>query len=432
MRIITISNLYPRPDQQQRGMFNAQLFASMERMRGQRMGDKGSNAGNLTNICLVPEWRIWRWPRIRRWRAPAAGIGGQESGVKGQGADGEGASVVQRTIYQPVFYIPVLARSLSWWSYGWTMGGLKPLARECDVVFSTWLYPDGVTATRLATACGKPAWIMVQGSDTFHLDHPFRRSVILDACNKATGIVCVWKGLAERLIAAGVDTGKVHVVPNGVDTASFFYRDAKSAGEQLAQRSGILDQTLERIGERKIVLFVGNLVSVKGPDIMLDAFASVVGHLSSVLLVLGDGPMMRFLEERARELGVADSVFLLGSRSHQEVALWMNVADCLCLPSRSEGMPNVVLEALASGLPVVATDVGAVRELLEGEPEAKVVEAKEQEKRGGGEALPISIAEALADMLARPGDRRKISQRGCARGSWHAQATKILELLSDP
>ncbi len=74
--------------------------------------------------------------------------------------------------------------------------------------------------------------------------------------------------------------------------------------------------------------------------------------------------MRRELEKQADELGIRESVHFPGNRPHEEVALWMNAADCLCLPSRSEGMPNVVLEAVASGLPVVATEVGAVREVL--------------------------------------------------------------------
>ena len=189
----------------------------------------------------------------------------------------------------------------------------------------------------------------------------------------------------------------------------------------------------------RIVLFVGHLVPVKGPDILLQAWARLQRSLAPArphahtptLLLLGDGPMRGRLERQARDLGVADTVQFLGSRPHEEVALWMNVADCLCLPSRAEGMPNVVLEALGAGLPIVATDVGAVLELLEGEPEARVVrtEVSGQKPVVSSERLESAIAAALAEVLGKSVGREAMAERHATVRTWREQAEEIVRLI---
>ena len=97
----------------------------------------------------------------------------------------------------------------------------------------------------------------------------------------------------------------------------------------------------------------------------------------------------------------------------------MNAADCLCLSSRSEGMPNVVLEALASGTPVVATDVGACRDLLGAEPAARLVPPES----------PAALAQGLEALLAAPVDRPAMARRNASRFSWDRQARTILSLM---
>jgi glycosyltransferase involved in cell wall biosynthesis len=142
--------------------------------------------------------------------------------------------------------------------------------------------------------------------------------------------------------------------------------------------------------------------------------------------------MRKQLEKQAQDLGISDSVTFLGSRPHNEVALWMNAADCLCLPSRSEGMPNVVIEALASGLPVVAADVGGVRELLENERECRLIAVKPTSDGScpsGSSCLVPELAKALKEVLELDIDRAAISGRNRNRFSWRKQARAILNLI---
>ncbi|MDA0578079.1 MAG: glycosyltransferase [Verrucomicrobia bacterium] len=382
MKVLAITNLYPRPDRPQAGLFNAQLFRAMSAVLGQE----------LEIWVLVPEWRAWRWGAIRAWRSPLQ----------------HDAS----TRYQPVFYVPVLGRRWSARLYGWSARSVALRLRAAQVVFSSWLYPDGVMATRLAKVAGCPAWMMALGTDAHHLDARERARQIVAACGQAAGVVCVGAHLAQRLIQAGVSRERVHVVANGVDTAVFHHRSADDARRGLGI-SGLAQGT-------RLVLFVGNLVEVKAPEVLLAAFGQLVNRNaeSLQLVLLGDGPLAAALRAQAASLGLADRVRFVGRETHERVAMWMNVADVLCLCSRSEGMPNVILEALASGLPVVATDVGACRDMLAGEPAASLVPS--------GDAA--ALARALRERLTAPVDRAKMAARHGQR-TWRDQARDILELM---
>lgn len=452
MKIITVTNLYPRPDKPQLGVFNKQLFDALaevlggggEQGAGSEAKDEGGNlkperrsweetetsnnrlfdectqypdtnsrkqfSDQITgflNICLVPEWRIWKWKGILSF----------ESGISSF-----------KTIYLPVFYLPLAGRSLAWWFYLTGLRRLRDMFRQADAVFSTWLYPDGVAASLLAAELGLPSWIMVQGSDIFHLAHAARRRKILEACAKAAGIVCVAQHLADKLIGAGVPETKVYVIPNGVDRNTFQYRMRQESLSMLSVRSSAFSSFKfhpSSFLDKKVLLFVGSLAPVKRPDLMLDAFAQLKkteGGSSFILLFLGDGPMRGALERQASSMKLADSMIFLGFRPHEEVALWMNVADCLCLTSESEGCPNVVLEALASGLPAVATDAGAVREMLKNEPAGKMVEDC---MAHGARRL----AQAIAEILAMNIDRKTMAERHAAGESWQSMAEKILGLM---
>jgi glycosyltransferase involved in cell wall biosynthesis len=402
-------------------MFNAQLFEQFGRL------------AEVENICLVPEWRVWKWAAVRKW----SGVSFQFSEV--------------RTTYVPVFYVPRIGRALAWRTYLWSVGReIERFRGRVDAVYAAWLYPDGVVGSRIASALGVPAWIMVLGTDVTQLGSPARRKAILDACDRSRGIICVAKHLKDRLVDAGVEESKVHVVPNGVDTELFHYRPKEEALQLLlevedrrteAQRCATVagKRRAQGISVRNpppatfhpppspFVLFVGNLVHVKGPDILLEAFATLVRSSKHrppctdrcSLVLIGEGPMKRGLQRRASELGLADRVHFLGARPHAEVALWMNVADVLCLSSRSEGMPNAVLEAMASGVPVVATDVGTCREMTKRYPAGEIVPDGDSG----------AVAKALRKCLEDDHERESLARVGTP-ASWGDMAARILSFLT--
>jgi|GEM_PF-334149 len=416
----TITNLFPWPDRPTRGLFNFELFKAMDAVARRVTQDAADpSRSRLRNICLVPEWRLWRWPAIRKWKMP------------------EHQDIDDGTVYLPVFYLPVIGRSSSWRFYYRALKGFF-LAGDrrgedgaWDVFLGSWLYPDSVVVAKLAARCGVRAWMRVHGSDRYHLKNPVRRRLILKACRKAEGVICNCKAVADDLVKWGVPPGKLHIVPNGVDESVFRYRtreallleDKKEAWPS-PLRTMLSDRgtTVAGSGPR-MILFVGNLVPIKCPDVLLKAFARMnkrAAGLSQILVIIGIGPMQSWLEGLAQELGIAGQVHFLGARPHDEVALWMNRANVLCLTSRSEGMPNVVVEALVSGLPVMATDVGACRELLSNEPQSRLCVPGDVD----------GIARALEDLLAAEPDRQAMAARHGGRFSWTHQAETIMGLMT--
>ena len=168
--------------------------------------------------------------------------------------------------------------------------------------------------------------------------------------------------------------GKLETVPNGVHIPPWAARKAVSG-----------------TGGPPVILFVGRLRHAKGLDVLLHALAGlpVAGYQ---LRIVGDGELRKSLENLAVTLGVRDKIVFLGFRS--DVTALMSSADCLVLPSRWEGMPNVVLEAMAIGLPVVATRVGGIPEVIEHGLTGWLVPPED----------PLALAAALATALA---DRRR-------------------------
>lgn len=419
MNLLTVTNLHPRPDQPQRGLFNLQLFRELHQLLR-------NGGGSVTNVCLVPSWRTWQWDEIRSWRNP-------------HDADYE-------TRYVPAFYMPLLGRGLSWQYYLNALEREVGNAAQYDGVFAPWLYPDGVSAVSYAHSYKLPSWPMALGSDVMHLASGMRRRAILRACDQSSRILCVCQSLKDNLIRNEVGTDKIVVVPNGVDTSRFRY-DPEALSDPEATFSIPLSTE-----KGKTLLFVGNLVYVKGVDILLRAWQHYkqtpdqgrqmrefrderladleeayeqadVGDSApgedDRLVIIGEGPMLSELTRMANELDIADSVHFVGSVGYDQVAMWMNAADCLCLASRSEGMPNVVQEALACGLPVIATDAGACKEMLVDAPESQIVHPES----------PIAIAEAIDKALGQSCDRRRCADRYVNARTWADQARDILAIM---
>jgi len=170
------------------------------------------------------------------------------------------------------------------------------------------------------------------------------------------------------------------------------------------------------------VLFVGHLAPVKGPDRLIAAWKAVLEAApDAALWIVGAGPLRRRLEARVRQLGLGASVSFLGAKPHREIPGLMRAARCLCLPSRSEGMPNVVLEALACGTPVVATDVGEVPALLKDGENGILVDSKV-------ENVSARLAQALIAALRAAWSPEAVS-RSVEGLSWQAAGRRAVDLM---
>lgn len=226
---------------------------------------------------------------------------------------------------------------------------LRTAGTDFDLIDAHYFYPDGVAAARLGAALGRPVVVTARGTDVTWIPRYGRcRRQIQRAAESAAAIVTVSQALKDTLAALGVNPGKITVLRNGVDLERFGPRD------RTAIRAGLGLQG-------PVWLTVGNLVELKGVDIAVEALARVP---DTTLLIAGTGPEEHKLRRLVERLGLVARVRFLGAVSQAELCSYYNAADALVLASSREGMPNVVLEAMACGTPVVATPVGGVPELI--------------------------------------------------------------------
>ena len=290
--------------------------------------------------------------------------------------------------------------------------GARRCAGRVDLVHCHWTV-SGLVAL-WAFGRKKKIVLSVRGSDV----NLFNRGILRRLNGYITGrmdrIVAVSADIREQLAAGGVEREKIAVIYNGVD-------ERFCPGDRERQR-----QVLEIPHDHFVLLFVGLLVPVKGVEILLEALEAWQGESNWTCLLVGDGPLSDELKARCVELGVADAVRFVGRRPSGEIPQWMQAADVLVLPSYSEGRPNVVLEAQACGLPVVATRVGGTPELVcDGETGVLV-------DSGSAEQLRIAL-DALRKEPARRSEmgrqaRRHVEESG---QTWARSAEALHALYAD-
>ncbi|GGE03524.1 glycosyl transferase family 1 [Aureimonas endophytica] len=243
----------------------------------------------------------------------------------------------------------------------------------------------------------------------FVLTDPTEIAVHRRAVHDLDAVVCVSRTAAESFVAAGVDPNLIHAIANGVHP--------RPPGRSRADSR----RNLGIAPEATVVLVVARLTEQKGHAVLLDALAadrpSVPGF---VCLIAGDGPLRMPLERQARTAGLGQTVRFLGERD--DVADLMAAADCLVLPSLFEGLPLVVLEAMAAGLPVVATLIGGTSEAVDDGVTGWLAEP------GDAAALAATLRSALADpvALARAGAAGRERFEAKFRASAMAEATADL------
>ncbi len=276
-------------------------------------------------------------------------------------------------IYVPVPYLPKIGDR---WNDHLMRKSLRPVFEKLigewrpDSILCSWLYPDACAVAVLARQHGIPCDLITQGSDTHqYLNYPIRHRRILEAIQNSRQVICRSGDLARRLAAAGVNEQQLHTVYNGINPEVFHYHN----------ESVELRQKLKLAEEAPLLLFVGNFLPVKNPLFLLQALATLrsTSHPKARLVMIGDGPMREAIKQKARDLGIQDALILTGACSSAQVADYLNASDLFCLSSHNEGLPNVILEALACGLPVVSTDVGGIAELINNSDYGSLVPANE-------------------------------------------------------
>lgn len=356
MRILALTNLYPNPVQPHRAAFNRHQFRLLSERHPLQV---------IAPMLWVDEWQLRRrGARIAQRRVVNEGI------------------VVDHPRY---WYTPKLLRGL----YGrFFLESVKTTFQRAvdefkpDIVFSPWAYPDGWAAVQLAHRHGLPAVIQVHGSDIRQLDRfAAREGGTRDAIVQADGVIAVASELAQRVVALGAASERVRVIIDGVDKQVFH-----PGPRQAAQQALGLDP------QHRHLLFIGNLLEVKGIDVLLHACRVLdTRRRDWQLHLIGDGKLRARLQRQADALGVGSQVTFHGSLPHHTLPTWLQAADLFVLPSRSEGIPNVLLEASACGTPYVASAVGGIPEIAA--MGASRLVPPEQ---------PVALADAIAAMLDSP------------------------------
>lgn len=296
--------------------------------------------------------------------------------------------------YPPFISLPVF-RALSFV----LVGLLRGIGRDFDLIHAHYAVPQGLLGVFLKKIKRKPLVVTIHGSDMTILgSNPVMQHGVRFVLGNADAIIAVSRFLKEEAVKLGIQDKKVRVIYAGV-----------AKGEKINDAPA---------GKR--VVFVGSLVRQKGVDVLLRAFKKVSAkHGDAELLVAGDGEERRGLEKMSRELGV--KMTLLGYENLKKVLAESAV---LVLPSRAEGFGLVLLEAMSAGVPVVATNVGGIPEIIENEKNGLLVE-KEDAAALAGAIVRVLEDEKLRNKLILEG--RKTAEKF----SWTRMADEIDSLYRE-
>jgi glycosyltransferase involved in cell wall biosynthesis len=380
VKLLFVSNLFPDTREPYRGLDNATLLHALR------------DRAEIRVVALRPSLP---WQR-RAWRPRP-----------------EDAPLQPQFLAVP--YLPKIGHRFNHRLYARALRPvLASLVREWapGVILVSWLFPDACAVARLQLEFQNPFVAIAQGSDAHqYLQISARREVMVRELARASAIVTRSAELARLLAEAGLAAGKLHTIYNGVDLERF--RPPDPAG-RLAAREAMAIPV-----DAPVIVFVGNFLPVKNPRLLLEAHARLLGtpvFRDTRLVLVGAGPVD--LSAESLRLGTSARVMFAGRQDVAGVARAMEAADVLALSSDNEGVPNVMLEAFACGLPVVATRVGGISEVHRHDFLGKLVPARDAAQLG----------EALGEVLSRPRETARIAEYG-RTFSWEATADAYREVL---
>jgi len=365
--LVIITNLFPLPWEPNRATFNRQQFAQL---------DNEFNKNILVPVAF-PEWFSHR-KEIK-----------QTNNLR----------------YVPYFYLPKIGRrfysvfmflSILMHS-GWWLLNKKP-----QIMLASWAFPEAVAVSWLSKLFKCRFFFKVHGSDiNLHGKIPARAQQIVKAAKRASGILSVSTALADEMEGLGIERNKISVIYNGVDHQKF-------GVETIAPLSG------------DYLLYVGNLKHDKGVIELIKGFANIhKNHPTLNLVYAGSGLEKKHLIELSESLNIVDKVKLLGSVEHNKLPALIAHAKALVLPSYNEGVPNVVLEAMACGTPVLATKVGGIPEVVDEAICGKLIEPR----------CSIAVENGLNDLLKQSWNKDLIKQHS-NKFTWENNKRQLIELLS--
>lgn len=282
-----------------------------------------------------------------------------------------------------------------------------------DLIDAHLAFPDGFAGVFLSWLWRKPLTITLRGHDVNVLPtarYPVRKRQIQFALKHADRIIGVAEALCRGAVELGAHPAKTVTISNGVDLEKFFPVPQAEARHQLG-----LPAT------RRIVLSVGRIVENKGYHLIVEALYLLrqQGQAVPYLVIVGGAADEALYPDKLRatitQLGMEQDVLLAGAQPNETLRTWYSAADVYCLASATEGWPNVLLESLACGTPVVATNTWGTPEIICSDAYGVLVER-----------AAASLAAGLQKVLARDWNRQ-VMMDYAAQHTWQKTAEKVVE-----
>ncbi len=378
MRIALVTPMLPVPHDQTRGRYIHETARSLARLAEVRV-----------------YFQSVRYPSLPGMKPKSYLHGHVPKDYKLDGVDVE-------AFEYPAF--PVISRGLNGFVSSWA---LKPriAAFKPDVLLAFWVYPDGYAAMKVAKALGVPCVVGALGSD-IHVRDGLNAWFTRRTIHGVDALLTVSEAMRRSAIDEyGARPDRVHTIVNGFNTGIFGPADQAQA----RQRCGVA-------ASEQLVVYVGRFVEEKGLRELVTAAQRLASRNERFRLVLiGDGVMKAQLMTLVGAADLKGKVYLPGGLPPEKVAQWISASDVLTLPSWSEGYPNVVVEAVACGRPVVATDVGGTNEILNNDNGILIAPRD-----------PAALESALERALARQWDHAAIA--AAMKRSWDDVAVETLQV----
>lgn len=377
MRILTLSTLFPAASRPNFGIFVERQTAALAAVR--------DFAVTVINPVGNAPWPL--------------SLLSEQSALKALPHDEQWGGL---DVYRPRFTaIPVIGGRFN---PDMTARAVLSLARQLhaeigfDLIDAEFFYPDGPAAMRIAAELDLPFTIKARGADIHHWGkQPGCGEQILEAADKAAGLLAVSGALKSDMVALGMDANKIRVHYTGLDQSRFIPRDRATEKAKLGLTG-------------PVILSVGALIPRKNQHLLIEALPALP---DVTLLLAGKGESEPDYRALADRLGVSSRVRFLGSVPHDDLPALFAAADIMALVSESEGLANAWVEALACGTPIIASNVGGIQELVKTEAAGRIVDRN-----------PTAIAEAARAILANPPSPEDVAENVRAF-SWDENARQL-------
>ena len=381
LRVLTLSSLYPDANRPNFGVF-------VERQT------QGLAAADGVAVRVVAPVGVAPWPVSRLRQRERLALPARETW---RGVD----------VYRPRF--TAIPGTAGRWHARMLGRALVPVLDAIrrdfpfDVIDASFFFPDGPAAVMLGRRYGVPVSIKARGADIhFWGQSGPTAAQVREAGRAADGLLAVSGAMRDDMIALGMPGDRIRVHHTGIDTDAFRPVDRAAAKAALGVTG-------------PLVLSLGALIPRKGHDIVLRAVATLPGV---TLMIVGEGAERASLTALAASLGIADRVRIAGGVPHRALPAVIAAADVMALASRSEGLANAWIEALACGTPVVIPPIGGAAEVVTSAAAGRIVAR-----------TPEAFTAAIQELIAAPSAPDTVSAT-VKRFTWQTNTAALVDHLS--